>query len=276
MSDPHTPLFVLDAKCKCENASDLEYGLKYNFGKFEGLCLDNCHFTPPQMVKKEDQKDWLKNIRHKDRAWQAKFDFSAIENTWVLFENFDTKVHHVAIVYQFSSPLKLSPLNQSDSSQIAEITSFVISPEAAPPLDHEYSLTDAFGGNYAITYQVVSLDDYLKNSRAKDYEVIKYPLNFNQLEMAELLHKNLRQAEDTSLREKYHLFTNNCATKTLKAIFNIKEVHESWWHWLDPLQNMPLSQLGTKRTLFWWDAIDITRLDTPHVVDDRPLPLSSM
>jgi hypothetical protein len=242
-SNPDQKLFVQSEGCGCDGEGS---GLAYNFGTYQGQCIDSCTYKSLKTSSKTNEITVSEVLTLEGHTTQV-YRPTDLESVYILFDRFAPKLNHVALIFMFA------PKN-------GEIRGLVLSPEAIPPRDQSYSLLDGLLSRYAINYQAYSIEKYIQNSIKLKYHLKKYRLNLSADHQRNLLKKTLTQAQEKSFQTTYHLISRNCATTVLDLILDSKEEEPTMarivWNLFDPLRGFPFEWVGTKRSLSWWDLID--------------------
>jgi hypothetical protein len=209
------------AACRCDGGIEdrFERPSEFNFGPYTGRCVDSCRFRRSDVLSHGVRALVATNLKHDERYWQARIPVSQVESAEVGFEEFLPGIFHVFLVFHFPESAPVQIASQSSRGPARQIRDLVLSPEGIPPKDGRYNLFDAYFERYLIDVRLLSLEQYTAYSvRKLKHKVNLYTLSLSREELAQVLRSGLNDGDQTSLRVKYRLFSNNCATKTLSFI----------------------------------------------------------
>lgn len=257
-----------DVQCGCAESKEadlLERPLRYTHGDFSGRCVNSCKYRYPEILNVSDDKSSLlvSNILHNNEFWIAQIPLPALRGVYILFEEFAPGINHVAFQFQFNGVVDVKLYSQKEKNSSVhslQVSSLVVSPEAAPPEGVKYNLWDGFVGNYALMNRIMTYDKYSELIKEVKHPLRKYPAKMSLVEAQRLFVRVVTEAQSVT-KNQYQLFFNNCATTVIDSTLYAKDllVSKQWDHWdfLDPLRGIPSSHtLGTLRTLQWWQLID--------------------
>ncbi len=256
-----------DEQCRCNSKSELdpfEHPLRYKRNIYTGVCIDSCKYRYPLVIEtsKHEKSISVANTFHEDQFWVAEIPVDAISQVQVLFENFAPGINHVAFRFLFHPhhDIVLHSQNRSVLQKPTTVQSIVLSPEAAPPMNHKYNLWDGFVGNYALINRLISNSAYQQMAQKLKHPLKSHTLKINLEEAQSLLSFLLLDSKNV-YQNQYQLLFNNCATSVIDSTLQAKKMLRSknWdvWDVLDPLRGIPSTQpIGTLRTLQWWGLID--------------------
>lgn len=259
------PLLSSSEKCQCINNQDeFSNPLIYNYGKFKGMCVNNCKQRSSYLLSGDLESGVLRitNLYHEDEFWTANVDVNTIIKTEVVFENFTLNLNHVSIRFIFNNPIQLQSqnLNNPIKTTYLKDNSLIFSPEAAAPVDQSYNLFDGFMGRYGILYRSYSFEYYKKLTQSLKHKIDSKILKLNSDESKKLFLLSFLKYYDTPIPN-YQLLFNNCATQSIDLILETKKLLRSkgWdiWDVLDPLRGVPATNpIGTIRSLYWWKLVE--------------------
>jgi hypothetical protein len=256
------PILVESKECGCAQTKSFK-GLKYNYGRFKGLCVDDCQNRPAHFLTSQKLTNELliANVLHQNKFWTAEISLGSLKSSEILFERFAWNMNHISIRFNFDDPILLTSVDLKENFKKIKMksNSIVFSPEAALPVNHTYDLFDGFMGRYGFIYKAYSNDQYLEIARQLNHKIKKLSLNLDSKESQTLLVASFLKAADRPLQT-YQLVFNNCATASIDLVLESKKLLRSkgWdvWDVVDPLRGIPADiNLGTLRSLYWWDLI---------------------
>lgn len=239
------------ADCVCASgdertatAAPYEEPLRYVQGPFQGQCIDSCKYRPFRLLSKPTEDEALvANFLHQKKFWRARIPISKVEAVDIAFEDFKHGISHMILRFRFSSGVKVMLLPLKDGAEkppAAELRDLVVSAEAIPPKSTPFTLTDGALGSYVLSYRVLSLDDTIAwMVDDKKHRVSQYRLRLEPSERRELLRLALQESDEGAFRDRYDLFSNNCATSAIGLLEKAspKPIPAApWFRWYDRIE----------------------------------------
>lgn len=268
-----SPLVRADSRCVCDpEANDiLENPKSFNFGVFDGSCLDSCRFRKSELTHSGGSIRTVTNVMHDERFWSAQIPKNGVESVEIGFEEFQTGVFHVFLFFRLAAKTPVTLTNQKGGqNKKTQIFSLAFSPEGIPPRDKSYNLFDAFFERYIVGHRLLSAEQLIAYSVKKlGHKVTLYKLNLDKNQMKKLFDQTMKMATQKSFETKYRLFSNNCSTNILDAIENVAPKTAAAPVYLSPLLSLERAlsisgPIGTVRILASRGLIDRTRFWEVH------------
>ncbi len=250
--------------CLCEQSGSdqLEEPQSFNFGKFQGLCIDSCRFRPARLLGQKSGADkteifQLGNILHFGRFYKGSIPLKDIESVQVGFEEFLPGVYHVFLQFEILPKAPAVRLtDQLDPKKTVEVRSFVISAEGVPPKDHKYDLVESYFGHYLVAIRLVTGAEMIRWTSELKHPVKMVPLKIESSSVAEIFKKAVQSSDKLRLQNVYQLFTNNCSTTILNLIDSELGWQEVSSAWRKIEEALPIAgPIGTFRALKLRDLI---------------------
>ncbi len=217
------PLSIKNSDCACRSGKttdSLEDPLSYNFGKFNGQCIDSCRFRPTRIIHSEYKKIKVGNVLHRGIFRSGVISLDDIKGVDAGFEEFMPGIYHVFLKFHFfegNPPLQF--FSQIEPHQPAiETRTLVLSPEAAPPKNHKYNLIDAFLGHYLLVNRLVTGEEMERWASKYKHQVKFFPLQLSPEQASKILLRGVQESNQLMFENNYQLFTNNCSTSAFALI----------------------------------------------------------
>lgn len=236
--------------CNTEVTDPFEEPQSFNYGKFQGQCIDSCRFRAARIIEKSPAL-MVGNILHLGNYYKATIPWEHFAKIEMGFEEFLPGISHVLLRFTLEDKapsMKLIPQTDAVKSPL-EVRSLVISSEGVPPKDHKYSLLESYFGHYLLAHRLVTgqeLDRWIAE--------YKHPLNFVELKVektsvGKIFLQGVQESDAKRLQNVYALFSNNCSTSAFSFIDSeIKSSRTSWERFEEAL---PIAgPIGTLRSLF--------------------------
>jgi Domain of unknown function (DUF4105) len=237
-SQPNPGLVSFAKECRCDSRvqDPFEIPVRYNYGTYQGQCLDTCHFRDGRMLVESlegmRKQIIVANYLHQNRFWRASVPVENVTEAYVIFEDFLRGVAHVALRFRFNAPVRLTSQGNLSLQRQASTYDLVFSAEGTPPAGRGLDLFQATMGNYLITYRLLSTRDMMDSGvRKKKHTVWQYRLKLSSEERARLLELALKAASERRLGSSYALFSNNCATTAVDLVAQSTGRYAPFWEW---------------------------------------------
>lgn len=208
-------------ECACRPGlkDPFENPARVAFGEFAGQCVDSCRFRRSLRLRTGDREIEISNFQHEGRFWRARIPLTAAVRPETGFEEFRPGIHHVFLAFNFPKGHPIVLQSQTDPRERREVFALVLSPEGVPPAKRKYSLVDAFRERYALAVRFLSESEFRAHAVTRlKHPVRMFALTLESDQVMALLRAGFDLSEKASFRERYRLFTNNCATNTLDLI----------------------------------------------------------
>jgi hypothetical protein len=241
-----TPEYLTSAapQCRCEQSVEdrFEQPQRFEFGGFNGQCVDSCRFRKAQILAgilgarfgADAGHLVIANFRHEGKYWIARVPVTAVHDVDVLFENFYHGITHVALRFHLDEEMKLFTQNASEKqAPRGPIRDLVLSIEGVPGKDRPYRVIDSARGHYLLDYRVQSGAETADTMVRKQGHVVKqYRLTLPDAAPSRILRHALAASERESFASIYNLSSNNCATAALDLIAQgIQYEPDVWTRW---------------------------------------------
>ncbi|WP_374073467.1 hypothetical protein [Bdellovibrio bacteriovorus] len=247
-----TSLTTVNKSCICnaEVMDSLEEPQSFNYGKFQGQCIDSCRFRAARILEKSPALS-VGNILHLGSYYKATIPWEHFAKIEMGFEEFLPGISHVLLRFTLDEKApSIKLVNQTDLTKSPiEVRSLVISSEGVPPKDHKYSLLESYFGHYLLAHRLVTgqeLDRWIAE--------YKHPLKFVELQVnkesiGKIFLQGVQESDAKRLQNIYALFSNNCSTSAFSFIDSeVKASRTSWERFEEAL---PIAgPIGTLRSLF--------------------------
>ncbi|MFN9066394.1 MAG: DUF4105 domain-containing protein [Bdellovibrionales bacterium] len=224
-------LVEVDPKCSCEASKQrdpYETPVKFNFGKFHGLCVDSCRFRSITVLQPDPDKiDSAKvikvsNFLHMEKYYIAEIPISSLTQISIGFEEFHPHVFHVVLRFDLGEKGQainlLDQTNQNSKAELIQTRSFVVSAEGVPPKDFPYGLVESYFGNYLLALRVLSIEEENRWVKKMNNTMTYKKLNLTEQQVQKMAKSALFQSHNNQMQSVYKLFTNNCATVAIETI----------------------------------------------------------
>lgn len=216
-----SPLTNIDKACVCNTSvqDPLEEPQSFNYGKFQGQCIDSCRFRAARVLE-NDKNLVVGNILHFGNFYKATIPWENFSKVEMGFEEFLPGISHVFLRFTLADNAPAIKLvNQVDpSKETIETRAFVISSEGVPPKDHKYSLFESYFGHYLLAHRVVTADELTRWISQYKHPVEYYPLKADAKAVGKILFKGIEDSDKLRLQNIYALFSNNCSTSAFGFI----------------------------------------------------------
>lgn len=235
--------------CSADVVDPLEEPQSFNYGKFQGQCIDSCRFRAARILENSSALT-VGNILHLGSYYKATIPWEHFAKIEMGFEEFLPGISHVLLRYTLDeSAPSIKLVNQTDLTKSPiEVRSLVISSEGVPPKDHKYSLLESYFGHYLLAHRLVTgpeLDRWVAE--------YKHPLKFVELQVnkksvGKIFLQGIQESDAKRLQNIYALFSNNCSTSAFSFIDSeVKTSRTSWERFEEAL---PIAgPIGTLRSL---------------------------
>ena len=221
--------------CACdEKISDpFETRLQYNFGPFQGQCVNSCKYRNVVILPPDKSEKILRvaNILHDNQYWIAEIPENEVEEVSIIFEKFLSSISHVALKFHLKHPMNLKAQVGKAQTQIQD---FLFSAEGTPPRGSTYNLWDGAQGNYFLSMRFFSLEQAVQTMvKMRNHQVSQFRLNLSPEKRWGVLREGLRRSMKNSFNSIYQLISNNCATTALDLLDSQTGFQEvsSWMNW---------------------------------------------
>jgi hypothetical protein len=218
----HFTQSTTDCACSKDHKDPLEEPQAFNFGRFQGQCIDSCRYRPARILKISLKKGSIQvgNILHLGSFYRTTIHLGDIQSAEAGFEEFLPFVHHVFLKFTLkTSAPDLELINQIDPhSDKAHVRSLVISSEGVPPKDHHYNIVESYYGNYLLAHRLATGDEMQRWTQKLGHPLKLFALNTQADVASKILLKSIQESDKQKLQNVYQLFTNNCSTSALSFI----------------------------------------------------------
>jgi hypothetical protein len=221
----------VDTQCSCQTSKSkdsFETPIKFNFGKYKGLCIDSCRFRSitllePSVDKLESSRRIrVSNFLHMEKYYIADIPISSLEKAFVGFEEFQPHIFHVVLRFDVAEKGQAIELvdqtTQSPPKKKIQTRSFVVSAEGVPPKDFPYGLVESYFENYLLALRVLSLEEETRWVDKMKNTMTYKKLNLTPEQVQKMAIKSLLLSHNNQLNSVYKLFSNNCATVAVESI----------------------------------------------------------
>ncbi|KYG63604.1 hypothetical protein AZI87_14505 [Bdellovibrio bacteriovorus] len=223
--------------CSSEIEDPLEEPQSFNYGKFQGQCIDSCRFRPARILESSSHLI-VGNILHLGGYYKASIPLQNLAKVEMGFEEFLPGVSHVVLKFTLDEKapdiILLSQVNQQKAA--IPIRSLVLSSEGVPPKDHPYTLMEAYFGNFLLAHRLVTGDEF-----ARWIAEYAHPLKLVELKIptetaGKIFLKGVQQSDTQRMQDVYALFSNNCSTSAFSFIDSQSNITRTGWQrFLDAL-----------------------------------------
>lgn len=233
------PLTTPNKSCACsaDFADPWEEPQSFNYGKFQGLCIDSCRFRPARILENSSRLT-VGNILHLGGYYKASIPLQDLAKVEMGFEEFLPGISHVVLKFTLDEKAPDILLISQVSSQKASIPvrSLVLSSEGVPPKDYQYTLMEAYFGNFLLAHRLVTGDEFSRWITEYTHPLKMVELKVSPTVAGKIFLKGVQESEAQRMQTVYALFSNNCSTSAFSFIDSQSKITRTGWQrFLDAL-----------------------------------------
>ena len=212
-----------DQKCACKTFphDPFDSSLAFNFGKFQGECVDSCKYRTVKVLQQPNLNNLeVANLMHFGKFYRGTLNPTNIESVDVGFEQFEPGLFHVLLKFNLHDQAIASTfrLQNSEEGSPIKLKEFVLSPEGVPPGEAKYNLFEAYKDNYLLANRFLSAQELQRRIEENKNSLTFYRLKISGQQAAEIFYKALQTSNEKGIENVYHLFSNNCATNSFSYL----------------------------------------------------------
>lgn len=207
--------------CKTQETDPLQKPLRFNFGKFNGQCIDSCRFRPAAILSNSQAKTIdVGNILHLGAFYKARIPLNKIARVEMGFEEFFPGIYHVFLQFHLQEGAEsiLLFVQSGAIKKPVPIRSLVISAEGVAPEGHSYSLIEGYFNQYLLITRLTSGEEMKRAITEKKHRLKVYSLEIKPEHAGQILRRGIEESDNLQAQNLYQLFSNNCSTTALRYI----------------------------------------------------------